>query len=250
MSEAKSQTQLPEQIYYYHNDHLGTPKVVTNQAGSVVWDVDYSPFGEISSYLINSLSVDQPFRFPGQYQDSLTGLYYNWNRYYMPEVGRYNRIDIAGQSNCSTYIFNNPYFYARNNSIVITDPKGLFVVSNCGDKTGAVSSGGDSIGGMLGDSCFCKDKLNPDDKKRLLNTLNSSQTNIECTNTETFKDNSCAGASGTHLYLSNCAIRGGLCQGGGQDCGCLNKNIFHELLHSLTRDDSRINDIEKCIKCP
>ena len=92
MPQAQSQTPA-EQIYYYHNDHLGTPRVLTDQTGAVVWDVDYTPFGEISSYVTNTLPVDQPFRFPGQYNDQMTGLYYNWNRYYMPEIGRYNRVD-------------------------------------------------------------------------------------------------------------------------------------------------------------
>ncbi|MHA1253066.1 MAG: RHS domain-containing protein, partial [Candidatus Helarchaeota archaeon] len=40
-----------EEIYYYHNDHLGTPKVMTSQAGNVVWEAIYQPFGEIDRYL-------------------------------------------------------------------------------------------------------------------------------------------------------------------------------------------------------
>ena len=34
------------QMYYLHNDHLGTPAVVTNQAQQVVWKGQMKPFGE------------------------------------------------------------------------------------------------------------------------------------------------------------------------------------------------------------
>jgi len=35
-----------ERIYYYHNDHLGTPQVMTDESGQVVWKADYEPFGK------------------------------------------------------------------------------------------------------------------------------------------------------------------------------------------------------------
>ena len=27
----------PEQVYYYHNDHLGTPQIMTDAGGNIVW---------------------------------------------------------------------------------------------------------------------------------------------------------------------------------------------------------------------
>jgi hypothetical protein len=68
-----------EVVYYYHNDHLGTPRMMTEQYQAVMWDVDYSPFGEML-YRTEYISGSQPFRFPGQYSDDVTGFYYNWNR--------------------------------------------------------------------------------------------------------------------------------------------------------------------------
>jgi hypothetical protein len=34
--------------YYFHNDHLGSTSVLTNQAGSVMEETKYDPWGEIS----------------------------------------------------------------------------------------------------------------------------------------------------------------------------------------------------------
>jgi hypothetical protein len=31
--------------YWYHSDQVGSVKAVTNQAGAVVWNADYLPFG-------------------------------------------------------------------------------------------------------------------------------------------------------------------------------------------------------------
>jgi len=35
-------------------------------------------------------------RFPDQYYDAEAGLYYNWNRYYDPELKRYSSPDPIG----------------------------------------------------------------------------------------------------------------------------------------------------------
>jgi YD repeat-containing protein len=65
-------------FYYFLNDHLGTPQYVTNAAGVVVWEARYLPFGQA---IINGhSSVENNFRFPGQYYDSETGLHYNYHR--------------------------------------------------------------------------------------------------------------------------------------------------------------------------
>ncbi len=39
-------TQAAVEMYYIHNDHLGTPRVITNQAQQVVWRGQLKPFGE------------------------------------------------------------------------------------------------------------------------------------------------------------------------------------------------------------
>ena len=78
-------------IYYYMNDRLGTPQIMTDADGEIVWMAAYKPFGEAqvhpNSTIVNNL------RLPGQYYDQETGLHYNYHRYYDPSTGRYLRPD-------------------------------------------------------------------------------------------------------------------------------------------------------------
>ncbi|MCP4553646.1 MAG: RHS repeat-associated core domain-containing protein [Bacteroidetes bacterium] len=58
---------------------------------------------------------DNPLRFPGQYYDQETGLYYNHYRYYNPETGRYitsDPIGLEGGLNTYAYVEGNPLIYA------------------------------------------------------------------------------------------------------------------------------------------
>lgn len=64
-------------------------------------------------------SVKFNLRFPGQYYDEFTGLHYNLNRYYNPELGRYMEPDPIGLEGGS-----NPYAYAGSNPISNVDPSG------------------------------------------------------------------------------------------------------------------------------
>lgn len=106
-----------EIVYYYHNDHLGTPQILTNETGSIAWKAVYTPFGEA---VVSIATVENPFRFPGQYYDQETGLHYNYYRYYNPPTGRYltpDPIGLEGGINLFTYVANNP--------VIFVDPLGL-----------------------------------------------------------------------------------------------------------------------------
>jgi RHS repeat-associated protein len=98
-------------IYYYHNDHLETPMMMTDSAGSTVWQGEFKPFGEPLSV---SGSITNNLRFPGQYYDNETGLHQNYFRDYKPEIGRYPEADpigIKGGINLFVYVLNNPVSY-------------------------------------------------------------------------------------------------------------------------------------------
>lgn len=74
-------------VYYYHNDHLGSPIKMTDSDGTVAWAADYLPFGQVQ--IDPASTITNNFRFPGQYYDEETRLNYNWNRYYVAALGRY-----------------------------------------------------------------------------------------------------------------------------------------------------------------
>jgi Rhs family protein len=97
-----------ENVYYYHNDHLGTPQMMIDSTGAVVWAATYEPFGKAT---INIQQITNNLRFPGQYYDQETGLHYNWFRYYDPETGRYvgaDPIGLDGGINLYTYVVDDP----------------------------------------------------------------------------------------------------------------------------------------------
>jgi len=114
-----------EAIFFYQTDHLGTPLMMTDQTGQVVWQAEYLPFGEPVS--INEdvdgdgVKVTNNLRFPGQYFDQETTLHYNTARDYRPVIGRYiesDRIGLNGGINLYAYVGGNP--------TVRIDPLGLF----------------------------------------------------------------------------------------------------------------------------
>ncbi len=103
-------------VYYFINDHLGTPQKIIDENNEIVWAADYMPFGE-TNITINTL--DNNFRFPGQYYDEETGLHYNYFRYYDTKTGRYMRTDPHGEG-------VNFYVYCLNDPVQWIDPLGLF----------------------------------------------------------------------------------------------------------------------------
>ena len=107
--------------YYYTSDHLGSPQMVTNTDGVVVWQGEYRPFGAIDLTLND---VANNIRFPGQYFDGETGLHYNWHRFYDPATGRYISADPIGLDGGI-----NLYAYVGGDPVNAVDPKGLAVTN-------------------------------------------------------------------------------------------------------------------------
>jgi RHS repeat-associated protein len=124
--------------YFYHNDHLGSALVVTDQDGNKVIERDFLPFGEI----INLQEGPNPYAdgsgFTGKDWDEEIGLYYFNARWYDPEIGRFISQDPAADD-------PNLYSYGYNNPLKFVDPNGM----NAESFLGNVDIKIDIKGGML-----------------------------------------------------------------------------------------------------
>ncbi|CAB5707770.1 Cell wall-associated polypeptide CWBP200 [Delftia tsuruhatensis] len=107
-------------VRYYHNDHLGTPRELSDEGGTIVWQAAYRAWGNTLKVEAAPLPqnvdpkqvteiVEQNLRFQGQYFDEENGLHYNRFRYYEPDVGRFISQDPIGLDGGQ-----NLYQYAPN----------------------------------------------------------------------------------------------------------------------------------------
>jgi RHS repeat-associated protein len=106
-----------EEIMYYHTDHLGSTRLLTDTGGNPLTAVRFSPFGDPQS-----TGEKEHYLFTGHERDS-TGLYYCKGRYYDPEIGRFlTKDNWSGDRRRPQSL--NKYVYCVNNPLKYADPSG------------------------------------------------------------------------------------------------------------------------------
>jgi RHS repeat-associated protein len=114
-------------------DHLGTPTAMLDEQGQTTWSADIGVYGELRNVVGERAAC--PFRWPGQYEDEETGLYYNPFRYYDPEAGEYvsqDPIRLRAGLHFASY---------ASDPLTLIDPLGLSCVPPDPEVADAIASG-------------------------------------------------------------------------------------------------------------
>ncbi len=111
-------------LFHYHCDQIGTPQMLTDDLGDVVWEATFKAWGEtrdLTARVSRAAGIvpHNPIRFQGQQVDEETGLHYNRHRYYDTATGRFISKDPIGLVGGL-----NSHLYAPN-PVGWIDPTGL-----------------------------------------------------------------------------------------------------------------------------
>ncbi|QKV95687.1 RHS repeat protein [Streptomyces sp. NA02950] len=113
-------TEYDTRFHAIVTDLVGTPTELIAPDGTLAWHPRTTLWGTPLPAPPGTTDIDCPLRFPGQYADPETGLYYNYFRYYDPECALYLSPDPLGLIPAP-----NPVGYA-DNPLTWSDPLGLF----------------------------------------------------------------------------------------------------------------------------
>ena len=135
---AEYSTELAEtqQVSYLTQDHLGSPRVITNENGAVVSRRDFTAFGEesVTAQRTAGLGYDEPEirkNYTGYEKDTESGLEFAQARYYNPTHGRFTSVDpLTASMNVRNPQTLNRYSYVLNSPYKYTDPLGLIPSSS------------------------------------------------------------------------------------------------------------------------
>lgn len=157
-----------QQVSYLTTDHLGTPRIITNENGVVTSRKDTMAFGSeaLSAQRLggpmgngyNASNVRQ--EYTGYEKDSESGLEFAQARQYNSMHGRFTSVDPLNESgitaNPQTF---NRYTYVSNDPLNSVDPSGM---SECSAEYSYSDCGGDAgfWGGEFGDSVAAESRYN------------------------------------------------------------------------------------------
>ena len=103
---------------YYHKDHLGSIRSVTDSGKDIIATSTYHPFGETEVE-----EGSEHYLFNGKEKDT-TDLYYYGVRYYDPQIGRFITRDLIKGNRMNSQSLNR-FSYCYNSSLRFIDPEGL-----------------------------------------------------------------------------------------------------------------------------
>jgi len=99
---------------YYHYDAIGNVALRTNSSGGVVESIDQEAYGNVK------VGSQSGYHLTTKEYDSLPELYYFWQRWYAPEIGRF-----ISKANWPVYD-EHPYNISKSNPIQLIDPFGRY----------------------------------------------------------------------------------------------------------------------------
>jgi len=141
---AKRATQRYE---YYHQDHLGSTRIVTNWKGDQLFSTDYLPFGQPFD---TSGPKDEEFLFINSKTTDFSGLIHFGSRYYDPTIGRFispdsvlGALSVPSSMNRNIYCFNDPV------NRVDADGRWSFFKSVCNLVESVVDAAVDLVGDVV-----------------------------------------------------------------------------------------------------
>ncbi|MGE0407041.1 MAG: RHS repeat-associated core domain-containing protein [Candidatus Korobacteraceae bacterium] len=172
---------------YYHGDHLGSSRLMTDASGAKTWEATYLPFG----YEINPQSTTNHYKFTGKERDAETGLDYFGARYHSSTMGRFVSPDEYDGGPVEVYggspappgplpyadITNpqslNKYSYTYNNPLKYTDPAGHCVT----DPLSMIVCGAAVLGAIKGANAYWDYKIRIQEMDNLKNNVIAAKIN-------------------------------------------------------------------------
>lgn len=113
-------------VLYYHQDQLGSTRLLTDASGKVAASFTYDPYGNLSA---STGTASTPFGFAGQYTDAESGLIYLRARSYDPASAQFLSVDPLAT------LTREPYPYVHDDPVNLTDPSGQ---DSEGEPVGAI----------------------------------------------------------------------------------------------------------------
>jgi len=115
------------QYFYYTQDQIGSTRVVTNDAGAVVYAEAHDPYGGIQKTWVNSFEPKR--KFSDKERDEETELDYFGARYYANAKYRWLSVDpvLPTERAIARSQTWNLYSFCENNPATLNDPDGRVV---------------------------------------------------------------------------------------------------------------------------